>query len=68
MAFRSKRDYYPLTYIELVKHAHTNLGAKWALDTYHKLRASGVDHPEIQCSRSNGYRVRDPHAVPPKLD
>jgi len=60
MASRSKKDYYPLTFAELVKDAHTRPDAAAALDRYYKLRESGVDRPEIQYSPFNGYRVRDP--------
>jgi hypothetical protein len=51
--------------VELCRMAisHPTSGAPAALGRFREMRAQGIE-PTIEHSRYNGYRVRDPHAIP----
>ena len=67
MARRDKHSYRPVTYGELVKHAHVNEGAKRAMAEYsalyEKMREKGRE-PRILYSEFNGYCIKDPFERP----
>ncbi len=58
---------HSVTYIELVKAAHTNPSAARAVDEYDALVRAGVREPMIRYSKFNGYQVRDPNEMPPRF-